>query len=104
MGIKMAIDLVSLSQAVTYIKAAFDTVKVAKDMLPDGSEKQEAETALAQAERSLKLAEGQMASGLEYELCRKHFPPEVMLSEDDTIWRCPVCGNEKYTGLTWGAV
>ncbi len=58
--------------------------------------------ALALAERKLKIAEAQVASELEYELCREHFPPEVMRSKDDQNWKCPKCENHKYTGMGIG--
>jgi hypothetical protein len=43
----MAVDLASLSQAITLIKTAFDSMKAAKDLLPEGSRKEEVEVALA---------------------------------------------------------
>lgn len=100
----MAIDIVSLAAGIGLLKAALESIKQAKDLLPEGSKKEDAETALARAEKELKLAEVEIASRLEFELCRKHFPPEIMLSEDDMIWNCPVCGNQKDTGPQFGYV
>ncbi|MCI0727864.1 MAG: hypothetical protein L0332_14255 [Chloroflexi bacterium] len=100
----MDIDLASLLQAVSFIKTAFESVKTAKDLLPAGPQKEEVEVAVVRAERELKLAEGRMASSLNYELCRTHFPPEIMLSSDDVNWTCPMCGNQKNNGISFGAV
>jgi len=98
----MNIDIESVKQALSTVGIALGILKQAKDLLPDGSKKDEIDEALERAERQLKLAESQTALGMEYELCRDHFPPEVMTSKDDVNWECPVCGNTKYTGLASG--
>lgn len=91
----MNLDVESIKQAISAFGAALTVLKQAKDLLPDSSQKQELNTAIESAERQLKIAESQTAHALGYELCRKHFPPEIMLSEDDKIWDCPVCKNKK---------
>jgi hypothetical protein len=88
-------DIDALAKGVALFGSALSALKQAKDLLPDSPQKAEATTALEQAERQLKIAEAETASALDYELCRKHFPPEIMLSEDDRIWTCPECGNKK---------
>jgi hypothetical protein len=91
-------DLGMLLQGITLIQSAVSTIKQIIDALPDGARKQEAVVALENAERHLKIGEAQTAQALGHELCRKHFPPEIMLSGDDVNWKCPACDNEKYTG------
>ena len=91
-------DIVTAAQAVGMLKTAIDAVKGITKKLPEGEEKVEAETTLAQAEQKLKLSEVQLANDLKYELCRKHFPPVIMLSANNRNWLCPECGNETYTG------
>lgn len=88
-------DIAPLAQGMTLLKGALDMVKQAKELMPDSSQKEDADIALAQAERQLKIAEGEIAGKLQYELCRNHFPPEIMLSSDDRVWTCPTCGNKK---------
>ena len=95
-------DITALVQGIGLLQNVVGTLKQAKDLLPEGKKKDEAERALATAERELKVAEGKIASELDYELCRSHFPPEIMLSEDDRIWKCPECGNQKDTGPSIG--
>jgi hypothetical protein len=68
---------------------------LSKYELPDTSQKSNAEAAYDQACRELKISEAEVGNKLKYELCRKHFPPEIMFSEDDRIWTCPICGNKK---------
>lgn len=88
-------DIGSLAEGITFLNGALDTLKRARELMPDSSQKEDADIALAQAERRLKIAEGEVAGKLQYELCRNHFPPEVMLSSDDKMWACPNCGNKK---------
>ena len=78
--------------------SALAALKQAKDLLPDGSKKAEAEAALERAEREFQLAEAETARQLGYQLCKKHFPPEIMLSEDEHLWECPQCCNTKKIG------
>lgn len=93
----MNIDIESIKQTIGAFSAALVALKQAKDLLPDTSQKQDLNVAIESAEKQLKIAESQTAHALGYELCRKHFPPEVMLSSDDKKWECPVCGNKKDT-------
>lgn len=88
-------DIDALAKGVGLFSSAFAALKQAIDLLPDGSKKADAAAALERAEQEFKLAEAEVASKLGYEVCRKHFPPEIMLSEDDMVWECPECGNKK---------
>jgi hypothetical protein len=93
-------DVDSVAKGVGLFSAALTAVKQAIDLLPDSSKKADAEAALAKAEREFKIAEAQAAKKLGYEICCKHFPPEIMLSEDDDNWECPQCGNKRDTTPT----
>ncbi len=91
----MNLDIETIKNTISAFGAALTVLKQAKDMLPESSQKQDVNTAIESIERQLKIAESQTAHALGYQLCRKHFPPEVMLSGDDRVWNCPVCGNLK---------
>lgn len=97
-------DLESVAQAVSMLKTAIDVIRQTNKKLPDSSSKDEIEVSLMQAEKQLKFAEVEVANNLKYELCRNHFPPEIMLSADDTVWRCAVCSNEKNNGPKIGSI
>jgi hypothetical protein len=90
-------DIESLQKGIVLFNTALATLGRVAAHLPDTPDKEEAQAALKQAEREFKTAEAEAAAGLGYELCRNHFPPEVMLSPDDEIWKCPECGNTKET-------
>ena len=94
----MNIDIEAIKQAFSALSLVLGTLKQAKELLPAGSTKNDVDEALTQAERQLRLAESQAAQGLEYELCKNHFPPGIMLSNDGRHWKCPECGNERDTG------
>ncbi|MBD3256771.1 MAG: hypothetical protein GF383_16880 [Candidatus Lokiarchaeota archaeon] len=89
------VDIDALTKGIGLFGSALSILERGVDLLPDGSRKAEAQIALQRAEREFKLAEAESATQLGYEICRKHFPPQVMLSEDDKVWTCPECGNEK---------
>jgi hypothetical protein len=89
-------DFETVKQGISMAVAALGFIKQAKELLPESSKKNEVDGALQEAERQLKLAESQIAQGLQYQFCRNHFPPAIMLSPDDRNWKCPECGNEKH--------
>ncbi len=91
----MDIDIDAVKQAISAFGMVISTLKQAKDLLPDGERKTEISKHLENAERQIKIAKSQIAHTLNYELCRNHFPPEIMLSKDDRIWNCPSCENKK---------
>jgi hypothetical protein len=92
----MDFDFGTVKEAFTAATAALGLAKQIKDSLPQGSKKDEVDEALQKAERQFKLAESQLAQGLGYQLCKNHFPPQIMLSADERNWRCPECSNEKH--------
>jgi hypothetical protein len=88
-------DIDKLSKGVGLFSAALAALKQAISLLPDNAHKSDIEAAYEQAYRELKIVEAETADKLKYEICRAHFPPEIMLSKDDKIWVCPVCNNKK---------
>jgi hypothetical protein len=82
-------DIKSWSQATA---AALAALKAAKDLLPTGKKKADAEKAIEAAERDLEIAAASAASELGFELCRRHWPPGIMVMNDDDILVCRECG------------
>lgn len=95
----MDIDLQALQTGLMGVASALWQLKKAKDLLPEGADKKEIENEIEQAERKLKLAEAQIAPGLGYEICRNHWPPGIMVSEEDEVWKCQDCGNTRDTRI-----
>ena len=74
-------------------KTAIDIGKEAKNLLPDGREKERIENQLASTERELAIAEATSAKELGYDLCKCTFPPQVMLyKKEKGVTECPSCG------------
>jgi hypothetical protein len=100
-------DIKSWSEAAA---AALATLKVAKDLLPAGKKKQDAEKAIEAAERDLQVAHASAAKELGFELCRRHWPPGIMVMDDRDIYVCRDCGKadpevgEKSEVLTSGTL
>jgi hypothetical protein len=92
-------DGIDLATAFATMKSALGLVKAAKDLLPESPQKAASETALAQAERAVEIAESQIADQMGYTLCQCAFPPGIALRKPDGSMRCPKCGrdtNEDY--------
>lgn len=79
---------------------ALSLVKQAKDMMPDGPERQAATVAIESAEKQAKIAEAAIAQALGLKLCKCSFPPTPMLTVGyglgahtvKQIFECPRCG------------
>lgn len=87
----------AIKNAFGFIAATIALLRQAKDLLPEGAEKEVVEQSLEKAERDSKLAEAQIAQALRYEICRCTFPPQIMLSqgyrENRETFQCPSCRN-----------
>ena len=89
----------SLAAIVGVVKGAQGILGVVKDsiaLIPDPVKKQTALTELALLEKQLDTQDVEFAKSLDYELCRGHFPPEIMLDMGD-FWRCSKCGRTTLT-------
>jgi len=95
----MSFNLSSVKEWGEAVQTFLRLGKAAVDRLPDGPAKDEAQAALERAREQCLLTEVQLANAIGYKLCKRHQPPEVMLSIGrDTRWnieqfKCPSCGN-----------
>jgi hypothetical protein len=58
--------------------------------------KQAATKDLAQADETMQLARVELAKGLGYFLCQRHFPPGIKIDIREDIsprWKCDTCGD-----------
>jgi hypothetical protein len=89
-------DSMSLKDYLTSAATLLTILKNAKDMIPKGPQRDDAERALAEAERALRISESNAAVALNYEICRCTWPPQIATSigARDGIerFRCPLCG------------
>jgi hypothetical protein len=93
-----------LTGAVTAIKSGLDLLEKLHSLykryvqkLPTGKDKEEGEKALMEAEKNMAVARAEIAQGLGFVLCRRHFPPGVMIRigpEQYNQWQCVVCQNK----------
>ena len=95
-----------LMNVLAVLSSAASSLTKVKELLPqDGSGKNELASALEDLERAkqgLKRAEIEFAHGLGFQICHNHFPPGIMLSENDEDWTCPECGNTRDIGAHLG--
>lgn len=91
------------TQVLTAVNTAFSLYEKARGLLkdltrklPDGASKQEANKDLVQADEAMQLARVELAKGLGFPLCQRHFPPGIKLDiREDSIpcWKCSECGD-----------
>jgi len=86
----MIID--SLSKGLGLVYTTIGILKNLKDLLPSGDRKQDAMQIIEDAERTLMIAEAEIAKGFNYQLCQKHFPPGIMVDIAPFKSKCNVCG------------
>jgi hypothetical protein len=83
------------------IRAGLGALKDAKDIAGSGAAAEEIGRKIEDAERTIATAEAQFAKALGYQLCRRHWPPAIMLADGEdprTLterWKCPDCGEQR---------
>jgi len=87
-------------QATTAALTLFEKLKnIYKDWtgnLPEGPTKEQATKDLANVDENLDLARVELAKGLGYKLCQRHFPPGILLDIREDVfprWKCSTCGD-----------
>jgi hypothetical protein len=76
-------------------KDALDLLKSALPFLPQGKQREDAETKINAAEKGLAESKAEMAKKLGYKLCLCEYPPEVMLwREREQANVCPLWGRK----------
>ena len=71
--------------------ASFTALRAAIGLLPSGPSKDEALRLLERAESEFKRAEAGAAQDLGFSICKRCWPPEIMLIRDDEQLRCRRC-------------
>ena len=85
--------LQALSTAFTLYEKASKILREWTGKLPDTPAKDAATKDLKQAEEAMEIAKVQLADSLGYFLCRKHFPPGIMLNIREGVFSCQKCGD-----------
>lgn len=85
--------LQALSTAFTLYEKASKVLREWTGKLPDTPTKEAATKDLKQAEEAMEIAKVQVAESLGYFLCRKHFPPGIMLKIREGVFSCQKCGD-----------
>lgn len=86
-------DIDSLTKGFGLVTTAITALKSLKDLIPSGDKKRDIEIKLDEAEENMKIAQAEIAKGFDYQLCRRHFPPGVMLEVGPFKSKCNACGN-----------
>ena len=96
-------DFESIKIGIGLFHEALDSLKALKDFLPKGTNREQAESKLADAERQIALGESQLAASLGYKLCKCAFPPTIMLRtglvDGRENFTCHKCGADSVNRL-----
>jgi hypothetical protein len=86
-------DIELISKGIGIVSTTINTLKTLKDLMPSKEEKIDVEEKLIEAEKNPKIAEAEIAKGFDYKICRKHFPPGILLDLDEDKFKCNTCGH-----------
>ncbi len=84
-------DIESLRPWIESARSAMTFLRAAKELLPKGNKRDEAERLLKEAEDSLKRADARLGWDLGFPPCKRCWPPEIMLIDNDSVYRCKNC-------------
>jgi hypothetical protein len=101
----------ALKTGLDLFKSAIGLAKDVQSALPASKDTEAVGKALVEAEQAAAIAEAQMGQVLGFELCRKHFPPKVMLEVGHyyerssgsrvAVFGCPACGQVHQPVVKW---
>ena len=86
-------NLQSLSTAFALVEKVFKFLREGTGKLPDSPDKDAAVLDLKYAEEQMEMAKVQVADSLGFVLCRKHFPPGIMLKVREGVFSCQKCND-----------
>ena len=88
-------DIETVVAALGLAKQSIGLAKEAKDLLPSSDQKKEVSEKLEKADKDLKISEAQLAKGLDYDICKCTWPPQICLSigrpQGYEQSQCPLC-------------
>ncbi len=86
-------DIEPISKGIGILSTIINTLKSLKGLIPSNKENADFDEKLKNVENDLKNAEAEIAKGFDYQICRRHFPPGIMLDLDEFRLKCNTCGH-----------
>jgi len=90
--LEQIMNIQAIKEGLTITGSVIGILKSAKDTLPSGKKRAEAERLLADAEQKIKEAEARLAPELGFPICRRCWPPEIMTLNNEGEFLCRHCG------------
>lgn len=84
----------ALNQGLSIAGKALDELEAARQKLSSGSKKTEIGRLINDARERLKEAEARIAHELEFPICKRCWPPEIMVHDQEGRYVCRKCGKE----------
>lgn len=85
-------NIQAIKEALASIAQSIDVLRSMQAKLPTGKKQTEAAKLLTEAEGKLKEAEARIAHELGFPVCKRCWPPEIMVRRDDGEFVCRNCG------------
>ena len=93
-------NIQAIKEGLTILGNAISQLKLLKDKLPSGKKRDEAERLLKEAEERMKEAEVRIAHELGFPVCKRCWPPEIMIHNDEGKFICRNCGRPMPVGVS----
>jgi hypothetical protein len=93
-------NIQAIKDGLTIAGDVIDTLRSAKDKLPAGKKKPEMERLLESAAEKLKEAESRIGHELGFPICKRCWPPEIMVHNEDGEFICRGCGKAMPDGMS----
>lgn len=91
-------NIQAIKEGLTITGNVIDILKSATNKLPSGKKKQETERLLKSAEEKIQEAEARIGHELGFPICKRCWPPEIMVHNDDGEFVCRSCGKSMPPG------
>ena len=93
-------NIQAIKEGLTITGNVIDILKSAKKKLPAGKKKKEVEGLLLDAEEKIKEAEARIAHELGFPICKRCWPPSIMVHNDEGEFICRGCGKPMPAGAS----
>lgn len=93
-------NIQAIKEGFTITENVIGILKSATDKLPPGNKRKEADRLLKAAEEKIKEAEARVGHELGFPVCKRCWPPEIMIHNDDREYICRNCGKPMPDGVS----
>ena len=90
----------AIKEGLTILRNAIEMLESAKNKLPAGKKRDEIEHLMGTAEEKIIEAEARVGHELGFPICKRCWPPVIMVHNDEGEFICKGCGKSMPPGTT----